>query len=197
MPRDDRVTAYIGKAPPFAQPILATIRERMHSACPELDEAIKWSMPFFVLDGAPIANMAAFKAHAAFGFWQREAAAVDKSAEAMGQFGKLTSIADVPEAAALAVMVAQAIVLAKAGAKTKKPPPGSKPALDTPVDLDAALAAVPAAVAGFAALPPGARREYVEWVVTAKQPTTREKRIATTVAQVAEGKKLHWRYENC
>jgi uncharacterized protein YdeI (YjbR/CyaY-like superfamily) len=44
---------------------------------------------------------------------------------------------------------------------------------------------------------PGARREYLEWMLGAKQMATRSKRIATTVEQVAEGRKLHWRYENC
>lgn len=197
MPQDPRVTAYIEQAAPFAQPILNELRARLHRARPDLDEAIKWSMPFFVHGGAPIANMAAFKAHAAFGFWRREAAGESSSpGEAMGQFGKLTSVADLPDEAALAAMLDDAIALAEAGARTRRTPPGSKPALVTPDDLVAALAASGAATA-FAALSPGARREYVEWVEGAKQPATRAKRIATTATQVAQGKKLNWRYENC
>ncbi len=66
-----------------------------------------------------------------------------------------------------------------------------------PDDLAAALSAVPAAEAAFAAFPPGARREYLEWVTGAKQAATRDKRIATTVAQAAEGKRLNWKYEKC
>lgn len=197
MPQDLRVTAYIEKAAPFARPILTELRARLQRARPDLDEAIKWSMPFFVFDGAPIANMAAFKTHAAFGFWRREAAGDSASpGEAMGQFGKLTSVADLPDEAALATMLDNAIALAEGGAGTRRTPPGSKPALETPDDLAAALAAAGAAAA-FAALSPGARREYVEWVEGAKQPATRAKRIATTATQVAEGKKLNWRYENC
>jgi uncharacterized protein YdeI (YjbR/CyaY-like superfamily) len=34
-------------------------------------------------------------------------------------------------------------------------------------------------------------------VTSAKQPATRAKRIETTVAQAAEGKRLNWRYEKC
>jgi uncharacterized protein YdeI (YjbR/CyaY-like superfamily) len=66
-----------------------------------------------------------------------------------------------------------------------------------PDDLAAALAAAPAARTGFAALTPGAQREYLEWVLGAKQAATRMKRIGTTVEQIAAGKKLNWRYENC
>jgi uncharacterized protein YdeI (YjbR/CyaY-like superfamily) len=78
------------------------------------------------------------------------------------------------------------------GAKREK-----APAPDAPPDLLAALDATPGARAGFDALPPGARREYVEWVLGAKQPATRARRIETTAAQTAEGKKLHWKYEAC
>ena len=38
--RDPRVDAYIEKAADFAKPILMEIRERVHAACPEVEEAI-------------------------------------------------------------------------------------------------------------------------------------------------------------
>jgi hypothetical protein len=46
-----RVDAYIAKSQPFAQPILTHIRELVHKACPDVEEEIKWSMPFFALRG--------------------------------------------------------------------------------------------------------------------------------------------------
>ena len=73
----------------------------------------------------------------------------------------------------------------------------AKPEIATPDDLAAALAAVPAAEAHFASFPPGARREYLEWVTSAKQPATRAKRIETTVVQAAEGKRMNWKYDKC
>ena len=45
------VDAYIAKAAPFAQPVLEHMRELMHKAGPDLNETIKWSMPFFVYKG--------------------------------------------------------------------------------------------------------------------------------------------------
>ena len=38
-----KVDAYIAKAQPFAQPILTHIRELVHKACPEVEEAIKFA----------------------------------------------------------------------------------------------------------------------------------------------------------
>jgi uncharacterized protein YdeI (YjbR/CyaY-like superfamily) len=191
MPTDPRVDAYIEKAAPFARPILVEIRRMMHAACPEFGEAIKWGMPFFVLGEVPIANMAAFKEHAAFGFWRREVPGEAKPG-AMGRFGRLTSVDELPDEAALAAMVQEAIGIAQAGGKTKRTPPGSKPPFETPVDLRAALDAVPAAAAAFDGFPPSAQREYADWVSEAKQAATRARRIGTTVEWCAEGKRRYW-----
>ena len=49
--RDPRIDAYIERAAPFAQPILARLREQVHAACPEVEEGIKWGMPSFVYGG--------------------------------------------------------------------------------------------------------------------------------------------------
>ncbi len=52
-----------------------------------------------------------------------------------------------------------------------------------PDDVQAALDAVPEAAAHFAAFPPSARKQILTWIVTAKKPETRAKRIATTVGK--------------
>ena len=57
------------------------------------------------------------------------------------------------------------------------------------------LKTLPAAKAAFAALSPSHRHEYLEWIVGAKRAATREKRIATAVEWLGEGKSLHWKYE--
>lgn len=70
MKSDPRVDAYIAKAPPFAQPLLAEVRKRIRQACPDATETIKWNVPFYELSGKLVASMAAFKKHAKFGVWQ-------------------------------------------------------------------------------------------------------------------------------
>jgi uncharacterized protein YdeI (YjbR/CyaY-like superfamily) len=63
--------------------------------------------------------------------------------------------------------------------------------------LQDAIGRVAVAKASWDAFPPSCRREYLEWITGAKRDETRDKRIATTVAQLAEGKKLNWKYEKC
>ncbi|MEA3033004.1 MAG: hypothetical protein QOH86_1020 [Sphingomonadales bacterium] len=198
MNTDPRIDAYIARQADFARPILEHLRRIVREAAPEVAETIKWSMPHFTYKGRLFAGMAAFKAHASFGLWQASALLGETGAEreAMGQFGRLTSIADLPPEAELRALIGRAASLAEAGPKPrpKKPP---KPELPTPDDLRAALDAEPKAAATFDSFPPSCRREYVEWVTEAKRPETRAKRLAQTVEWLAEGKRRNWKYENC
>jgi uncharacterized protein YdeI (YjbR/CyaY-like superfamily) len=49
----------------------------------------------------------------------------------------------------------------------------------------------------FDAMPPGQRREYIEWIVEAKTDPTRDKRIAQAVEWIGEGKSRNWKYQKC
>jgi len=60
--KDPRVDAYIAKSPEYARPILKHLRKLVHTACPEVEETIKWSFASFDYKG-PFCSMAAFKAH--------------------------------------------------------------------------------------------------------------------------------------
>jgi uncharacterized protein YdeI (YjbR/CyaY-like superfamily) len=194
MSHDERIDAYIAKAEPFARPILEYIRHLVQASVPGAAETMKWSMPFFDLNGQRLAMMAGFKAHVGLGIFDGTPMG---EGQGMGQFGKIASIADLPGEAELATRLQAAAALIATGSAPKMKKAAPKPALDMPEDLAAALSANPAAHAAFSAFPPGARREYIEWVVTAKQPATRATRIATTVSQSAEGKKRNWKYEVC
>lgn len=185
---DPRIDAYIVAAAPFARPILAHFRALVHDAVPGAGETIKWGMPFFERSKRPIAMMAAFKAHAGIGIFDGSPMS---GGDGMGQFGKLTVVADLPDPAVLRGLLAAAVALVDSGAKPARTV-AKKPPLAVPDDLRAALDAVPAAAAAFHAFPPGAQREYIEWVVDAKQVATRLRRIETTVEQSAEGKKRYW-----
>ena len=194
---DPRIDDYIARQAEFARPILEHLRVAVHSACPEAEETIKWGMPHFTHKGGILAGMAAFKAHATFGFWQRSG---ERGAEskpgAMGDFGRLTSLADLPDEGELRALIHKNMALIDAGAKTVRNKT-AKPPLEMPEDLAAALTANPAAQATYDGFPPSCRREYLEWVTEAKRPETRAKRIAQAVEQMAQGKKRNWKYENC
>ncbi len=201
MQADPRVDAYIERAAPYARPILFHLRALLTATCPEGEETLKWGAPTFVYRGKILCNMAAFKAHATFGFWQNKlVTGEDISADggsAMGQFGRLTSVTDLPDDALLASMIRKAMALIDSGTRAARPPKHPRPAIEMPEDLVAALAESPRARATFDSFPPGQQREYLTWIVDAKREETRRKRLATTVAQLAEGKRLHWKYQSC
>ena len=142
--------------------------------------------------------MAAFKAHAALNFWRGgEIGDGSPKAGAMGQFGKLTSIVDLPDEATLAALLREAAALSATAPSQRKPKAAPKPAPDLHPDFAAALDASPAARATLDGFSPSARRDYLEWIADARQDSTRAKRIATAVEWLAEGKKRHWKYQNC
>lgn len=194
---DPRIDAYLAAAPAFAQPILARLREDVHAACPAVVETIKWSRPHFLLDGKLLAGMSAFKAHCSFGFWAREGAEPGTPG-AMGDFGRITSVADLPGRAELRKKIKAAAALLQAGApRAQKPGRAPLPALAMPGDFAAALDQVPAARRHYDAFPPSKQRDYLEWVLEARREDTRAQRIAQAVAWLAEGKPRNWKYASC
>ena len=197
--RDKRVDAYIRKAAPFARPILEHIREVVHAGAPRVTENIKWGMPSFELDGL-FCGMAAFKAHATF--WFKDPAFIEAELvkagagqrDAMGHFGRLTAVSDLPPRRTLAALVRRAAAAPRAAPAAR---PRKKPAPRTPAALSAALRKNAKARATFEAFPPGKRRDYCEWIEEAKTEATRARRVATSVEWLAQGKSRNWKYERC
>jgi hypothetical protein len=99
---DPRIDALIGRAQPFARPILEHLRALVRSAVPEAEETIKWGMPHFTVNGRILAGMAAFKAHAAFFV---HGAGRLGGHEGMGSFGKIASLSDLPDDAELRALL--------------------------------------------------------------------------------------------
>jgi uncharacterized protein YdeI (YjbR/CyaY-like superfamily) len=196
--REPRIDAYIAKAQPFAQPILQHIRARVHAVLPDAEEAIKWRMPAYMVGGKLVLITAAFKAHAALNFWrgQQQESSHD-SVGAMGQFGKLTSVDDLPATPDLDRLILEAAELAKTAPAPRKPKHAPKPAPQLHPEFASALSKAPEAKAVLDGFPSSAQREYFEWVDDAKQEATRQKRIATSIEWLSEGKRRNWKYENC
>lgn len=195
--KDPRVDAYIAKAQPFAQPILKRIRKAVHAACPEVAETIKWGLPSFDYKG-PLVGMAGFKAHCALAFWKAslmKSVPQDRRKDAMGQFGRFESLADVPSATALVRMVKEAAALNGAGIKVKRTAKAPKPPLKAPADMLAAIKKNKKAHAAYADFSPSHQREYVEWITEAKSDETRQRRLETAVGWMAEGKPRNWKYQ--
>ena len=195
---DPRVDAYIERAAPFAQEILRHWRATVHAHCPEVVETIKWGFPNFTYRDRILTSMAAFKAHCSIGFWHGAAAVGAAHAKdgAMGDLGRVASLQDLPAPAEQQAILQRAMRLIEDGVKARPAKAAApRPPLATPDDLGAALQANAAARATFEAFPPSQQREYIEWIVEAKQAATREKRLAQAIAWMAEGKRRNWKYE--
>ncbi len=198
---DPRIDAYIARSSAFARPILKHFRSIVHAALPDVEEALKWSMPFFMKNDANVCHMAAFKAHCAIGFWHPHVQrAIKRDGKAlqhgMGILGRITTIADLPSEGMLRKYIRLGAALAEEGGPAR-PRAGHKPRPEPPVPKDLAirLAENTAAKSAFEKFSPSHRREYIEWITEAKRPVTRAKRIATTVMWLRAGKSRNWKYE--
>jgi len=180
------VDAYIAKSPAFARPILEHLRSLMHKGI--------------------VAGMAAFKQHAAFGFWSKRLLeeVLGKDAEKLspknaesGMGGrKFLSLSELPPDALLIRAIKAAVALNEEGVRPTREL-RKKPPVKPPPYLVAALRKNAMAKKTFEGFTPSQQREYVEWLTDAKQEATRARRLATTIEWLAEGKQRNWKYQNC
>ena len=192
MKKDPRVDAYIKKAQPFARPILTHLRKLVHKACPGIEETIKWRMPFFEYKG-PVAMMASFKQHAVFGFLKGQLLFGKENKGAMGHFGRLTSIRDLPPDRKLIGYIKKAAELNERGVEKKRPPRGTQK-VNVPPDLKTALARNAKARKTFEDFSYSHKKEYVEWITDAKRDETRRRRLKTAIEWMQQGKPQNWKY---
>ncbi len=196
--KDKRIDDYIARSKDFAKPILSHIRELVHNACPDVEETIKWGFPHFDYKGI-LCSMASFKQHCSFGFWK--ASLMDDTqhilaveSESMGSLGKLASLKDLPADKIMIAYIKQAAKLNDDGVKLIKRPATTKKDLVISDYFKKALAKNKKAKVVFESFSYSQQKEYVEWVTEAKTDETRLKRMTKTLAQLAEGKFLNWKY---
>ncbi len=200
---DPRVDTYIAKSADFAKPILKHLRKLIHEACPVAEETLKWSMPSFMYKGI-LCGFAAFNNHCTFGFWKGDlmfagnGEAKRLADQAMGHFGRITSLADLPKDAVLTGYIKEAMRLNDAGIKKPAAPrPKAKKKVVVPDGLLAALKKNKKALTAFENFSPSHKREYVEWITEAKRDETRQQRLRTTIEWLAQGKPRNWKYMIC
>lgn len=193
------VDAYFAKSADFAKPILKHLRELIHKACPDVEEKIKWGMPCFDYKG-PIIGLASFKAHVALGFWKasimkdKDVLLKKENKGTMGNLGKISSLKELPKDSTIIKWVKEAAKLNEDGVKVDKKTK-SKPELTAPPYMMKAINGDKKAKETWAKFAPSHKREYTEWITEAKTEETREKRMATMLEWLAEGKQKHWKYQ--
>jgi uncharacterized protein YdeI (YjbR/CyaY-like superfamily) len=198
--KDPRIDAYIAKSADFAKPVLNHFRELVHKSCPDVEETWKWSFPHFDYKGQPMCSMAAFKKHCAIGFWKAQLmkdskTLIDKakSEEAMGHFGRITSLQDLPKDPVIVKYIKEGMKLNDAGIKIK-PKPASTKEVEVPDYFTKALNKNKKALKTFEEFSNSNKKEYVNWVTEAKTEETRKSRLATSIEWMSEGKIRNWKY---
>lgn len=203
--KDPRVDTYIAKSADFAKPILTHLRKLIHENCPKVEETMKWSFPHFTYkspsDRSPriLCSMAAFKQHCAFGFWYLQGSdSTDREAStgtAMGQYGRITSLSDLPKDKALSRHIKDAVKAHDTGIKPKPTPRTTeRKELEIPDYLTAALKKNKKAKATFDQFSYSNKKEYADWITEAKTEETRNKRLDTAIEWMSEGKPRNWKY---
>ena len=194
---DPRVTAYINKQQPFAQPILKYLRDVAHEAVPDCEETLKWGAPAYMHHGI-VCITAGFKKHVAVVLWKGPLILDTKGKradEAWGDYGRVTSIDDLPSRRILVSYLKKAAKLNEDGVKVpSRTKPVKKRAVEVPEDLAKLLKKNKKARETFEAFSPSHKREYTEWISEAKREETRAKRLETTIAQLEQGKPRQWKY---
>jgi uncharacterized protein YdeI (YjbR/CyaY-like superfamily) len=193
--KDPRVDGYIERSADFAKPILSYIRDVVHEACPNVQETMKWSFPHFDYRGM-MCSMASFKEHCAFGFWKGTLIldSMGRSTEAMGQFGRITKLSDLPSKKILKEYVRKAMELNESGVKVDRGPKTPKKAVSIPQYFTAAVKKNKKALATYEAFSPSHRREYIVWITEGKNEDTRQRRLDQAIEWMAEGKPRNWKY---
>jgi uncharacterized protein YdeI (YjbR/CyaY-like superfamily) len=138
--------------------------------------------------------MAAFKEHAVFGFWKGKLLFGKEHKGAMGHFGRLTSVKDLPNKKQLIAYVRQAAEINEQGIKVRRPKSDPKRKLVVPPDFRAALTKNTKARKTFEGFSYSHRKEYLEWITGAKRDETRKKRLKTAIQWLSQGKPQNWRY---
>lgn len=191
MKKNKAIDQYIVSREEFARPILDHLRALIHSAV-DVEETLKWSMPHFMYNGKILISIAAFKQHCALVIPVLSQIETDIKIDrsAMGQFGRITTLKDLPSDARLKKIIKEAAKAIDAGKKpmgerkrTKAEP------LEVPSDLNRSINKNVPAKKFFSTLSNGHRNEFIRWINEAKREETRVRRIEKAVAMLATEKK--------
>ncbi len=196
---------YILKSKEFAQPILMHLQFVVHKACPDVEEAMKWSFPHFLYKGKILCSMASFKEHCAFGFWLATEMkdpddiflrGKEDVESAMGHLGKIKSMKDLPSDKILIKYIKEAMKLIDADVVlTSKTKAKKAEAVPLPIEFSKALTKNKIANSFFKSISISQQNEYTNWILEAKQESTKERRIVQALEMLAESKTRNWKYE--
>lgn len=179
---------YIASSPEFARPIFIHLVQLIQKACPEATSSIKWGFPHYSYKGKMLCSFAAFSKHCAFSIptaKMMQDQSLQKMAEAeiaMGHFGKITTIDDLPSANKIIGYLKSAMsIIESKTTKQQKIKKEKIVALLIPEELLKALQVETEILKKFEIMSPSHQREYVNYINDAKKITTKLKRVEKVI----------------
>jgi uncharacterized protein YdeI (YjbR/CyaY-like superfamily) len=197
MKRYKTVDDYIKNAGQW-QAELGRLRDILNST--ELTEEVKWGAPCYTFGGKNVVGLAGFKSYV--GLWFHQGAllkddldvlinAQEGTTKALRQW-RMQSAKDI-RPAVIKRYVKEAIQLVRDG---KSIGPAKKKASTVPTELKQALSKNKTAQKKFSELTPGRQREYAEFIVSAKRPETKQKRLDKILPMIGAGVGLNDKYRS-
>jgi uncharacterized protein YdeI (YjbR/CyaY-like superfamily) len=164
----------------------------------ELEETIKWGGPCFTINGKNVLGIGGFKSYV--GIWFHQGVflkdpqkvlvnASEEKTKALRQW-RFQSINEIKPKLVKAYVL-EAIENAKAGKELK---PEKKKTGDLPEELKSALKKEKKLQSNFSQLTPFKQREYIDYILDAKQEKTRIARVEKSIPLILEGKGLNDKY---
>ena len=178
------IDTYIQNAPEFSQEILLHFRKLVHQAIPNVEEQIKWKFPHFVYKKEVICSMAAFSKHCAFSFpkaaLMKDKTLIEKAKteEAMGHFGKVKTLQDLPSDSKIKGYIKESVSLI--GQKSQK----KKPAITIPKLLKKIFEENKKAADCFLKMSPSHQKEYINYISEAKKEETQKRRVEKVLEMI-------------
>lgn len=184
----------INSMEPFAKAICTRLRKIILSADPELIEDWKWG-PNYYLNGM-VCGYWGFKKHVSLVFFQGALLKDNKKLLSANEGNlhnrhiKYTDLKQVNEADILELLF-QAIDNNRNGIKLTAP---KDKTIETPADVEKALKKAKV-LAYFDSLAYSHRKEYIQWIDSAKKEETRLKRIGQAIEKLQSKQGLHDKYK--
>lgn len=188
------ISAYIGSMQPFAQAICKKLRAIILKADPSIKEEWKWG-PHYSSNGM-VCGYGGFQKHVKLTFFNGSAMKDSKQLfnhcvdNEFSRSVKYTDVSEIDENL-ITEYVKESVAVNQKGFKREV----KDKSVEVPADLQDALNKNKSAAKFFNDLTYGYKKEYVEWVTTAKREETRKERIAKVVAMSKEGKTLNDKYK--
>lgn len=170
------IDTYIQNAPEFSQQILLHFRKLVYKTIPDVEEQIKWKFPHFVYKKEVICSMAAFSKHCAFSFpkaaMMKDKTLLEKAKteEAMGHFGKIKTLQDLPSDSKIKTYIKESVSLI--GKKTEN----KKVTTNIPIILNSLLKNNKKVFEKFSSMSPSHQKEYINYIKEAKKEETQMRR---------------------